>query len=61
MERQRPFQKLEGEYLLETRRRVRVEGEEQTVETEVGKCSVAWVERDLRREEIRSESSDSGV
>lgn len=30
MERQRPFQKLEGEYLFETRRRVMVgEGEEE--------------------------------
>lgn len=31
MERQRPFQKLEGEYLLETRRRVMLVGEGQTV------------------------------
>lgn len=61
MERQRPFQKFEGEYLLATSRMAMDESEEKgvTLTVDVGKCSADAVEKALLRDRIVSACCDS--
>ena len=53
--RKASYQKLDGEYLFDTSDIAIEESEEvgQTEKAEDGKCSRAWIERDLRRDLLR--------